>query len=327
MQVNYIGSKVKLLSFIDAHISVFLKENIPPKIFCDLFAGSGSVGSYFAQKGCSILSNDLEFYSYVLNRAMLKTPTLSAIDPIIDSLNALPLCKGLMYEHYCLESGSGRNYFSDENAQKIDAVRQGIEAYKCDEPLYMYLLASLLHSADKVANTASIYSAYLKHLKPLACEKLHLHAFPSLSTSTHHQVFCEDANVLISTLKGDILYLDPPYNRRQYGANYHILNTIARYDAFTPKGKTGVRAYESSAYCKSGTALLALEDIIQKANFPWIVLSYNDEGIIDLSSLSTMLERYGTCASFQMPHQRFKGYRNQENKKALSEYLYILEKF
>lgn len=325
--MNYIGSKIKLLSFIDAHISVFLKENIPPKIFCDLFAGSGSVGSYFAQKGCHILSNDLEFYSYVLNRAMLKTPTLSAMDAIITSLNALPLRKGLMYEHYCLESGSGRNYFSDENAQKIDAVRQGIEAYKRDEPLYIYLLASLLHSADKVANTASIYSAYLKHLKPLACEKLHLHAFPSLSTSAHHQVFCEDANVLISTLKGDILYLDPPYNRRQYGANYHILNTIARYDTFTPKGKTGVRAYESSAYCKSGTALLALEDIIQKANFPWIVLSYNDEGIIDLSSLSTMLERYGTCASFQMPHQRFKGYRNQENKKALSEYLYILEKF
>ncbi|KFL34575.1 DNA methyltransferase [Sulfurospirillum sp. SCADC] len=324
--MNYIGSKVKLLSFIDEHLSSLLKEDVALKIFCDLFAGSGSVGSYFAHKGWSILSNDVEFYSYVLNYALLKPPELSAITPIIDALNALPLRKGLMYEHYCLESGSGRNYFSAENAQKIDAVRQGIEAYKRDEPLYIYLLASLLHSADKVANTASIYSAYLKHLKPLACEKLHLHAFPTRASHANHQVFCEDANGLISTLTGDILYLDPPYNRRQYGANYHILNTIARYDAFTPKGKTGVRAYESSAYCKSRTALLALEDVIQKARFSWIILSYNDEGIIDLSSLSNMLERYGRCASFQMSHQRFKGYRNQENKKALSEYLYILEK-
>lgn len=325
--LNYIGSKAKLLPFIDATLSAIIEDNSPSKIFCDLFAGSGCVGNHYAQKGYTVLSNDVEFYSYILNRAMLHPPTLSDINTIIDALNALSLRKGLMYEYYCLGSGSGRNYFSDENAQKIDAVRQGIEAYKRDEPLYIYLLASLLHSADKVANTASIYSAYLKHLKPLACEKLFLHALPVVPTSAHHQVFCEDANVLISTLKGDILYLDPPYNRRQYGANYHILNTIARYDAFTPKGKTGVRAYESSAYCKSGTALLALEDIIQKANFPWIVLSYNDEGIIDLGVLLSMLERYGTCVSFKMPHQRFKGYRNQEEKKALSEYLYILEKF
>ena len=325
--MNYIGSKAKLLPFIESTISAMIKKNAPSKIFCDLFAGSGCVGNHYAKKGYTVLSNDAEFYSYVLNRAMLKPPLFQDIDTITASLNALALQKGLMYEHYCLGSGSGRNYFSDENGQKIDAVRQGIEAYKEDEPLYYYLLASLLHSADKVANTASIYSAYLKHLKPLACEKLQLQTRLTLPSFTApHQVFCEDANGLISKLKGDILYLDPPYNRRQYGANYHILNTIARYDSFIPKGKTGVRAYESSLYCKSSTALFALEDIVQKARFEWIVLSYNDEGLIEPKNVLKMLRHYGVCSYVKTPHLRFKAYHNRLHKKHIYEYLYICRK-
>jgi adenine-specific DNA-methyltransferase len=324
--LNYIGSKAKLLPFIESSLSVFVEENESSKIFCDLFAGSGCVGNHYAQKGYTILSNDVEFYSYVLNRAMLQPPQLNDINAIIDSLNALTLRKGLMYEYYCLGGGSGRNYFSDENAQKIDAVREGIEAYQNDEPLYMYLVASLLHSADKVANTASIYSAFLKHLKPLACEKLFLQALPIVPTSAHHQVFCEDANVLISKLKGDILYLDPPYNRRQYGANYHILNTIARYDSFTPQGKTGVRKYVSSSYCKSTTALQALEEIIQKARFEWIVVSYNDEGLIAPEKVLEMLRCYGVCSYVKKPHLRFKAYHNGLHKNRIEEYLYICRK-
>jgi len=324
--MNYIGSKAKLLPFIESSIASIVANESGSKILCDLFAGSGCVGNYYAQKGYTILSNDAEYYSYVLNRATLQTPNLQGIDDIIEALNALPLREGLMFEHYCLGGGSGRNYFSDENAQKIDAIREGIEAYKENEPLYFYLLASLLLSADKVANTASIYSAFLKQLKPLACAKLHLQAFPYTPSHASHQVFCEDANHLVSNLKGDILYLDPPYNRRQYGANYHILNTIARNDTFIPKGKTGVRSYVSSPYCKNATALLALEDIIQKARFEWIVISYNDEGLIEPEMLLKMVSHYGECFYAKTPHIRFKAYSNTMHKNHVYEYLYICRK-
>ena len=324
--MNYIGSKAKLLPFIENTLSSLVGEDSRSKTFCDLFAGSGCVGNYYAQKGYTIISNDAEFYSYVLNHALLKPPPLENIDHIIVSLNALPLRKGLMFEHYCVGGGSGRNYFSDENAQKIDAIREGIEAYKEDEALYFYLLASLLLSADKVANTTSIYSAFLKQLKPLACEKLRLQAFPYTPSGASHQVFCEDANQLVSNLKGDILYLDPPYNRRQYGANYHILNTIARYDAFIPKGKTGVRSYVSSPYCKSTLALRALEEIIQKARFEWIIISYNDEGLIEPETVLKMASHYGECFCAKTPHIRFKAYSNTGHKNHVYEYLYICRK-
>lgn len=308
--MNYIGSKAKLLPFLQTTIEATAGNSLSSKIFCDLFAGSGIVGHSFAQKGYTILSNDREYYSYVLNHALLQTGALSGVAQIIDALNEMPLKEGLIYHYYCKGSGSGRSYFSDENGKKIDALRQGIEAYKNDEKLYFFLLASLVLSADKVANTASVYSAFLKHLKPLAKVSLSLEALAYQPTQKPHQVFCEDANVLISKLKGDILYLDPPYNRRQYGANYHILNTIARYDDFHPRGITGVRAYQSSPYCKTTTALEALENLIQKADFPYIFMSYNDEGLISCEAIASMMKKYGKYNNEKIPHQRFKSYQN-----------------
>jgi adenine-specific DNA-methyltransferase len=91
-----------------------------------------------------------------------------------------------------------------------------------------------------------------------------------------HQVFNEDSNQLIKRIEGDILYLDPPYNQRQYGADYHILNTIAKYDKFVPKGKTGLRAYNRSNYCKKSEVVKSFEALIKNAKFKHIFLSYNN---------------------------------------------------
>lgn len=102
----------------------------------------------------------------------------------------------------------------------------------------------------KVANTASVYGAFLKKLKKSASKRLVLEpAFFELNDNKH-LAFNENANELIKKIDGDILYLDPPYNHREYGANYHLLNTIAFYDDFKLKGKTGLREYTKSAWCK-----------------------------------------------------------------------------
>lgn len=325
--VNYIGSKAKLIPFLKETIKGVVGEDLSQKSLCDLFAGSGIVGKAFKNEVDFIISNDIEYYSYVLNYNALLGKSIYHSCQYIEKLNALQPCKGLIYQHYCEGSGCGRVYFSDFNGQKIDAWRQAIELYKEDKNLYSFLLASLLESADKVANTASVYSAFLKILKPLACKEIVLEALPFQADEKHHQVFCEDANTLISKIEGDILYLDPPYNRRQYGANYHLLNTIALYDIFEPQGKTGVRNYESSPYCKKKSALGALEALLSEAKFRYIFLSYNDEGLIAQEEIAVMMQRYGRYDLQTTPHQRFKAYDNKKCKHSTLEYLHILEKF
>ena len=325
--VNYIGSKAKLIPFLKATIKGVVGEDLSQKSLCDIFAGSGVVGKAFKDDVDLIISNDIEYYSYVLNYTALLGKRIQNPYMYMDSLNKLKPIAGLIYQHYCEGSGCGRVYFSDFNGQKIDALRQAIESYKENTNLYYFLLASLIESADKVANTASVYSSFLKTLKPLARQEMVLEACTFEADAKCHQVLCEDANALIHTIEGDILYLDPPYNHRQYGANYHLLNTIALYDTFVPQGKTGVRKYASSPYCKRGSALSALEALISEAKFHYIFLSYNDEGLISQSDIAKIMQRYGRYEVQSISHQRFKAYDNKQCKNFTLEYLHILEKF
>ncbi|WP_233705542.1 DNA adenine methylase [Helicobacter cinaedi] len=150
----------------------------------------------------------------------------------------------------------------------------------CIAKIFYFIYISSI--AIRVANTACVYGAFLKCLKKSATKELVLS--PAVFESSHnsHKVFNEDSQHLITQISGDILYLDPPYNAREYGANYHLLNTIALYDDFIPKGKTGLRAYEKSAWCKKSEVEQMLDFLLQNADFEWIFLSYNDEGLLSL---------------------------------------------
>jgi len=144
-----------------------------------------------------------------------------------------------------------------------------------------------------------------------------------------HEVFNLDANRLIAEIEGDILYMDPPYNHRQYGANYHLLNTIARYDEFQPAGKTGLRSYERSRWCIKNQVAAVCEDLISKAKFKHIFLSYNNEGLMSLDEVLRIMSKYGRYELIEQPYQRFKADKTENrNHKATStiEYLHVLEK-
>jgi len=333
--MNYIGSKHKLSNFIKSTVHSVVGEDLSDKIFCDIFAGTGIVGRVFKPAVKKVIANDCEYYSYVLNKNYIENHTeIADKQCFIDELNNIPLIdNGFIYKNYCVGGGTERQYFSDHNGKKIDTIRQKIEEWKNENKissnLYYFLLASLLECADKVANTASVYGAYLKQLKKTAQKELVLQPAIYDFNDHEHQVYNKDSNLLISEIEGDILYLDPPYNARQYGANYHLLNTIAKYDNFIPKGKTGMREYQKSNYCSSAKVFVEFENLIKNARFKYIFLSYNNEGLMSVANVKNTMQKYGKYDLAEIDYQRFKADKTENrNHKAdkTKEYLHVLEK-
>lgn len=332
--MNYIGSKLKLCQhFLPETIKSVCGADLSQKTFCDIFAGTGIVGRTFKTSVKKVISNDIEYYSYILNKNYIENHRpLENAENLVSELNELSLCvDGFIYKNYCLGGNGERQYFSDENGKKIDSIRIKIEEWKntgkINKSMYYFLLASLLESADKVANTASVYGAYLKNLKKSAKKQMILESADFELNDNEHKVFKSDANELITRISGDILYLDPPYNTRQYGANYHILNTIAEYKPFVPKGKTGLREYTRSKYCSVSSVKEEFENLIKNANFKYIFLSYNNEGLMSVEDVRRIMRKYGRYDLAQTDYQRFKADSNRFNKaKSTVEYLHILEK-
>ena len=332
--MNYIGSKLKLCQkFLPETVESVCGTDLSQKTFCDIFAGTGIVGRTFKTSVHKVISNDIEYYSYVLNKNYIENHRpLENAEMLVSELNKVSPCEdGFIYKNYCLGGNGERQYFSDENGKKIDSIRIKIEEWKdngkINQNMYYFLLASLLESADKVANTASVYGAYLKKLKKSAQKKMVLEPAIFEINDNEHVVERCDANDLIKKISGDILYLDPPYNSRQYGGNYHLLNTIAEYKPFIPKGKTGLRDYTRSKYCSASTVKQEFEDLIRNANFKYIFLSYNNEGLMSVDDVKKIMQKYGHYDLAQTDYQRFKADSNRFNKaSATVEYLHILEK-
>lgn len=332
--MNYIGSKKKLSNWIYEVISSEFNSSLKELTFCDLFAGTGIIGRKFKPVVKKVIANDVELYSYVLLQNYINNHLeIPEKEHYIEQLNQLQAKNGFLAQEYGENGRAGRLFFSEQNAQKIEACRQQIETWKQAEKihknLYYFLLASLLESADKVANTASVYGAFLKKIKISASKEMIIKPAVFTETKNSHSVFQKDANVLINEIEGDILYLDPPYNARQYGANYHLLNTIARYKIFIPKGKTGLPAYYKSNYCKRNEVTQAFESLIKSAKFSYIYLSYNNEGLMSPEVIQQIMAKYGDYHLETKSYQRFKADKTENRKhkaSATTEFLHCLKK-
>lgn len=332
--MNYIGSKQSLMGFLTDTITQVVGTKTEGKVFADLFAGTGAVGTEFKKRGYRVLANDIQYYSYVLNRHLIgNVPPLEAT--IVDELNQLAGTEGFIYKNYCAGSGSGRQYFTDENGKKCDAIRIHLEELKrsgeIDEAQYYYLLASLINSIDKYANTASVYGAFLKKVKKSAAKEFELELLPIIPGDKESKAYNDNISNIITTIGGDILYMDPPYNTRQYCTNYHVLETIARYDNPIVKGKTGLRDYteQKSAFCSKRTVVEAFDEVLRNAEFNYIFLSYNNEGLMDFNTIRKTMEKYGEYQQFSTDYKRFKAdvdeNRNYSSDKT-TEYLHCLIK-
>jgi len=333
--MNYIGSKLSLMDFLEDtiyDITGYTKGKY--FVFADLFAGTGIVGVNFKKNGCKVISNDIQWYSYILSKHYIENNSEMDVS-LLKYLNNLEGVDGFIFNNYCAGSGSNRNYFSDYNGRKCDAIRQELEKLYVNRQIndnqYYYFLASLINSIDKYANTTSVYGAFLKHIKKSAQKNFELELLPIIKGSNDGVVYNINSNDLIKNIKGDVLYLDPPYNARQYGANYHILETISKYDNPQIRGKTGLRDYKNqkSDFCSRRTVEVAFENLIADADFKFIFLSYNNEGLMNFDAIKFIMGKYGKYKAVTTEYRRFKADK-LENRKykvdAITEYLHCLIK-
>ena len=334
--MRYIGSKVKIIDQIDSLINKLQISN-ENFTFFDAFSGTATVGNHFKNK-FKIIANDNLYSSYVMTQAKINTPNMNfeklGFDPFEYFNKEKILKKGFIYENYSL-GGSERMYFSEENAGRIDYIRCKIEEWykreKISDKEYYYLIASLLESVSKVANVAGVYGAYLKKWDPRAVKDMKFIPveMESVDSKFDNEIYNENIEELINDVSGDILYLDPPYTKNQYSVQYHLLETIARYDNPEIKGVTGARNTTNltSNFSKDGAVHIAFEKIIARAKFKHIILSYSSDGIMSKEYIESVLKRHGKPETLVFKKIEYKRYSNSKAKiREHYEYLFYIEK-
>ena len=269
---RYLGNKYKLLGFIEDIIS---EKCGKINSFCDIFAGTGVVGDRFNDSEIKIISNDFLSANFVCLQAFLGTSidVRENISQKIEQLNKLP-----SEEENYFSKHFGGTYFSEENAKKIGTIREEIEIISENDNEKSILICSLLYAMDKVANIVGHYDAFRKDLDMTQPIKLLIPNIDHLNNK-NNEIYKEDANALIRKISCDVLYIDPPYNSRQYSDAYHLMENLAEWKKPEVIGiaKKMDRTHIKSAYCLKN-AIHSFEDLINNANCKHILLSYNNTG-------------------------------------------------
>lgn len=341
--MRYLGGKSLLLDNI---LEVIKNNTTNVQTVIDIFAGSGVVSKCLKESGYKVYSNDFLFFSYVLNRGTInlnKKPSFQKldIDDPITYLNKLKIentnykledC--FIYNNYSPHNKCERMYFTTKNAIKIDIIRKKIEEWFKQgyiiEDEYFYLLASLIYAVPYVSNITGVYGAYLKFWDKRAKKDLILKEPEIVKSKKKSISYNLNCNILLKNISADLLYADPPYNSRQYLPNYHLLETIAKYDNPILTGITGMRDYsnQKSDFCQKGKVKQAFEDLIKNANVKYVVISYNNEGLLSTEELTNICKKYSKNGTFNLIEIDYRRYKNKipNNTKGLKEQLYFFEK-
>lgn len=337
-RLNYIGSKFQLLDWIEEQIKEKTSlTSFEGKLVGDLFSGTGIVSYHFRKKGSITVSNDVELYSSIITHAfalsVYNEACKSFIETIQKELDEGKSKVGYITRNYSPYEDCERMFFTVENAMKIDYISQRIQDTNLSENDYKFVLASLILSADNVSNVPAVYGCYLKNFKAKATKTLKLEP---IHTNT---LKCKDGSVVYNKdvisfehdKKLDIVYLDPPYNERQYSKNYFPLNMIAlspREQEIQPplRGKTGIpEDCFLSPFCKKGQVEDAFNTLFSNINTDWLFMSYNSESIVSKERLIEIMKNYGEVSVIERDYKRFKSFEyNDDNE--IKEYLFCLKK-
>ena len=344
--MRFIGSKASLLKNIDMVISENTTGN--ESVFCDIFSGTGAVARYFKPR-YEVHSNDVLHFSYVIQKATVENnnkPAFSKLKSIGigDPFKFLEETQIQILDYnddnyfitknYTPHDNCERMYVSNKNAARIDFIRNTIEAWKKEKLLteleYYYLLAGLIEAVPSVSNITGTYGAYLKHWDKRTFKDLEMARLDVIDNKRKNKSYNKEANKLIEELEGDILYLDPPYNSRQYAPNYHLLETISRYDYPKIHGVTGMRPYDDlkSPFCIKSEVSDAFEDLVSKAKFTNIVMSYSTDGLMTADEIEKLLKRHGIEETYKMYSIPYRQYMSKKTKQTecLYEYIFYIKK-
>ena len=293
---NYIGSKTNLLPFIGKSIETYTGSRLREiSSFFDAFSGTGAVSSYLIENGCPIVkTNDNMYCSYILcsgNRNI-------DVSKYIKEMNNLKPVAGFVHDTYA----NSRMYFTKENAMIIDAMRTYLEnnKYKFGKDVFNVLLRLLLYASSKVANISSTYGAYLKKYKTSSLKKLVIENQNNkrvmIDTVVNYNLPILDL-AKSGAIKGEVCYLDPPYNNRKYSSNYFVMECIAKYNKDpVSDGVTGVPLSEpigSGDFCSKKSALNSFKILFENINTKYIFMSYSSDSLLSKPEIVNLLTSSG----------------------------------
>lgn len=335
LNMRYIGSKTSTLPWL----SELVGQRAPlAASLCDPFAGTCTVSRHFKSRGLKVVTGDVLRLSYVFQVATVRlneAPTFEGLfaagalppcvcppaDTVLEYLNQIPGVRGYVYENFSPGGVAQRLFFSRENASKIDAIRQVITNWKYENYLSeneeCYLLAALIDAADRVANTAGTYYAYLKKFTRKSLLPLRLNALPTTTSTKQSSCHQIDARNLTSQDNSEILYLDPPYNSRNYRGYYHLPEAIASLSQPEARGKSGVPLLGGSPsdFCRPSAATMALAEICEKTRAKHIIVHYANDGIISHDSICEILSRRGNLRCDELNVRAYSS-KSETNKSA-----------
>lgn len=290
--IKYLGSKRALVPLLGD-----IAERVGARTAVDLFTGTTRVAQEFKRRGILVTATDLATYSQVLSDCYIATDAeavdLQALDNELKRLAALPGEQGYFTRTFCEES----RFFQPKNGARVDAIRNALESDHRGSPLFPVLLTSLMLAADRVDSTTGLQMAYLKEWAPRAHQDLELRR-PALLPGRGFTV-AGDAMETVDTLDPvDLMYLDPPYNQHRYFTNYHIWETLVRWDEPETYGiaRKRVDSRDESTRSVFNTKRdmpAALADLIRRARAEVVVASYNDESWVTPEEMTRMLHDAG----------------------------------
>lgn len=342
--MRYLGNKSRHLEFIyeavvDCADAIGVRS---PAVF-DAFGGTGAVSQFLNRAGHRVVSNDMSDYGHKLcycrNTVVQRDLAFEGLEMgVLDVIAALNACRirGFIYYNYSpnAELAHERKYFTNANAEAIDGARTQIEEWRGQAKItaqeYAFLVALLIESASLYSNIPGTYGAFNAKWDPRSTRPFSIDATlaPRLVAAHSHPTFNRDVRDLVGEVECDILYLDPPYNERDYSMYYHVLETISCYDSPELKdNKTGTKKeYNRSKWCSKALCVAELEYVVAHTRAQCVVMSYNNEGIIPIANIEAVFEKYGTYSVKKKLTRRFKCNDNDDTASVVHEYLHILIK-
>lgn len=348
---RYIGNKSKLLPYIMERTEELIGNQ---GTVADIMAGTGSVSLEYRKRGYSVVASDMMTYSYhhlnvnlLMDRApdfngiiatgKLSVGTDSAYSSVLQCLNDLESRESFFYKEFspCGNPSSGckpRKYFTSENAGKIDAIREKINEWKSNRLITQLeeslLKHTLIMAVNEIANISGTYGYFLADFKKNSLDRIELKPVELYTeNAVGHQVLLGFAEEVANQITADLCYIDPPYMKRQYAANYHILETIARGDFPDAIGKSGLRNWwdQHSKLCTKTRGIQSFEKIIGDMHCDKFLISYSEDGLFKLNELEECFGKFGHVEVIKIDYNRFRS-NNSKLPKNLKEYLISIER-